>query len=99
MNLAMNSVCEGQEWYEPKVVSAKVAFLKRVHNEHGLEAVTIANPIYIIEVKRACPELEIHASVLGDIDCLQRAVMYSEVGADIITPMPTSTETWSFSGR
>ncbi len=86
VNLVMNSVCEGQEWYEPKVVSAKADFLKRMHEEHGLEGVTIANPIYIIEVKRCCPDLEIHASVLGDIDCIQRAVMYSEVGADVITP-------------
>ena len=86
VNLAMNSVCEGKEWYEPNVVSAKVEFLKRMHKKHGLEAVTIANPIYIIEVKRVCPDLEIHASVLGDIDCVQRAVMYSEVGADVITP-------------
>jgi collagenase-like PrtC family protease len=68
------------------VVSSKIDFLRRMHKEHGLEAVTIANPIYIIEVKRACPDLEIHASVLGDIDCMQRAIMYAEVGADVITP-------------
>jgi collagenase-like PrtC family protease len=63
-----------------------VDFIKRMHKDHGLDAITIANPIYIIEVRRECPELEIHASVLGDIDCIQRAEMYAELGVDIITP-------------
>lgn len=86
VNLVFNSVCEGRDWYEPHVIRSKVDFIKRMHKEYGLESVTIANPIYITETKRVCPELEIHASVLGDIDCLQRAIMYTEVGASVITP-------------
>jgi collagenase-like PrtC family protease len=57
-----------------------------MHEEHGLEAVTIANPIYIKEVRRLFPDIEICASVLGDIDCVQRAVIYNKLGANVITP-------------
>jgi collagenase-like PrtC family protease len=34
----------------------------------------------------SCPDIEICASVLGDIDCVQRAVIYRKAGADVITP-------------
>jgi collagenase-like PrtC family protease len=57
-----------------------------MHQKHGVEGLTIANPLYISEVKKNFPDLEISASVLDDIDCAHKAKMYSELGADIITP-------------
>jgi collagenase-like PrtC family protease len=57
-----------------------------VHEEHGVEAVTISNPLYISKVRRRFPDIEICASVLGNIDCVQRAVIYHKAGADVITP-------------
>jgi collagenase-like PrtC family protease len=86
VNLVFNTTCEGTEWYSPEVVSTKMEFLKRVHEDHGVEAVTIANPLFIREVRRWFPNLEICASVLGDIDCVQRAVIYANAGANVITP-------------
>ncbi|MFC1846437.1 U32 family peptidase [Chloroflexota bacterium] len=86
VNLLLNSTCEGSEWDSPKVVKSKMEYLKQVHKEHGVEAVTIANPLYIKEVRRRFPDIEICASVLGDIDCVQRAVIYRKAGADVITP-------------
>lgn len=86
VNLVLNPTCEGSNWYHPKVVSAKMEYLRLVHKEHGVEAVTMANPIYIQEVRRLLPDIEICASVLGDIDCIQRAVLYSRAGANVITP-------------
>ncbi len=85
VNLIMNPTCEGSEWYHPEVLKAKMEYLSLVHTEYGVEAVTIANPLYIKEVRRQFPNLEICASVLGDIDCVQRAVIYSKAGANVIT--------------
>jgi len=86
VNLVMNSTCEGTDWYSPKVSAKTFEYLGKVHKEHGVEAVTIANPLYIREARRVFPDIEICASVLGDIDCVQRAVAYTKLGANTITP-------------
>ncbi len=86
VNLIMNPTCEGSDWYRPDVVKAKMEYLRQMHEEHGVEAVTIANPIYIKEVRRQFPDMEICASVLCDIDSVQRAVIYNKLGANVITP-------------
>jgi collagenase-like PrtC family protease len=86
VNLLLNSVCEGSDWYSPSVLNATMAYLKKVHEDHGIAAVTIANPLYIREVRRRFPHIEITASVLGDIDCVQKAVIFKKAGADVITP-------------
>jgi collagenase-like PrtC family protease len=85
-NLVLNSTCEGSDWYSQKVVNSTMECLRRVHEEHGVEAVTMANPLYISKVRERFPDIEICASVLGNIDCVQRAVIYGKAGADIITP-------------
>jgi len=86
VNLLLNTTCEGSEWYSQKVVNSTMEYLRQLHKEHGVEAVTIANPLYISEVRGRFPDIEICASVLGNIDCVQRAVIYQEAGADTITP-------------
>jgi collagenase-like PrtC family protease len=86
VNLLMNSVCEGDDWYSAKVLNATMDYLKRVFEGHGVEAVTIANPMYIREVRRRFQQVEICASVLGDIDCIDKAVVYRKAGADSFTP-------------
>jgi collagenase-like PrtC family protease len=86
VNLLMNVTCEGSDWYSPEVVIPKMEYLRQVHKEHGVEAVTIANPIYIKEVRRRFPDIEICASVLSEIDCVQRAILIKEAGANVITP-------------
>jgi collagenase-like PrtC family protease len=85
VNLILNSTCEGTEWYAPKTIDEKLDYLVQMYQEHGLEAVTIASPIYIRSVRKKLPNIEICASVLGDIDCVQRAVIFAEAGADVIT--------------
>ncbi len=86
VNLLLNSICEGIDWYSSPVLNATMDYLKRVHEDHGVEAVTIANPLYVREVRRRFPDIEICASVLGDIDCVQKAVIFRKAGADAITP-------------
>lgn len=86
VNLVLNATCEGGEWYSSEVVNKKMEYLRLVHQEHGVEAVTSANPIYIKEIRRRFPDIDICASVLSDIDCVQRATIYAEYGANVITP-------------
>lgn len=86
VNLLLNSTCEGSDWYSAEVINTKMEYLRQVHEGHGVEAVTIANPLYIKEVRKRFPDIEICASVLSDIDCVQRAVIYANAGANTITP-------------
>jgi len=86
VNLLLNSICVGVDWYSSGALNSTMNYLKRAHEDHGVEAVTIANPLYIREVRRRFPDIEICASVLGDIDCVQKAVIFQKAGADAITP-------------
>jgi collagenase-like PrtC family protease len=85
-NLLLNSVCEGDDWYSPAVLGSTMEYVRRAHEELGVAAVTISNPLYIREVRRRFPKLEICASVLGEIDCVSKAVVFRRAGADVITP-------------
>jgi collagenase-like PrtC family protease len=85
-NLLMNSTCEGADWYSPSSWSAMMDFVQHMHLCHGLDAVTVANPLLAREFRRAFPKLGICASVLADIDCLERAILFVHAGADTITP-------------
>ncbi len=86
VNLILNATCEGTGWYARESIDRTMAYLQELHRDHGVEGVTIANPFYIQEVRRCLPDIEITASVLADIDCVQRAVLYKRAGADVITP-------------
>jgi collagenase-like PrtC family protease len=86
VNLTLNTVCQGAGWYSSDTVNSTVDFLRKMHREHGVEAVTVANPIYIREIKQRLPDLEVCASVLSDVDCVQRALIAKQAGADTITP-------------
>jgi len=86
VNLLLNSICEGSDWYSPGVLNSTMEYLRRAHEEHGVEAVTIANPLYVREVRRRFPQIEITVSVLGDVDCVQKAIVFRKAGADVITP-------------
>ncbi|NLD37302.1 MAG: hypothetical protein GX654_10580 [Desulfatiglans sp.] len=86
VNLLMNSVCEGADWYSSGMLNSTIAYLKRVFEVCHVEAITIANPMYIREIRRHFPEIEICASVLADIDCIDKAMIYKKAGADSFTP-------------
>jgi collagenase-like PrtC family protease len=86
VNLVINSVCEGGNWYSSKNSDRLLDYIKKLHEEHGLEAVTIANPVHIKMVRKSIPSIEICASVLSDIDSVQRAAIFRDAGADTITP-------------
>ncbi len=86
VNLLFNSTCEGADWYTPEVINSKMDFLKMMHEKHGVEVVTVANPIYVKEIRQRFADIEICSSVLADIDCVQKAVIHRKAGADVIIP-------------
>jgi collagenase-like PrtC family protease len=86
VNLLLNSICEGSDWYSSEVLKSTMDYLRRVHEDLGVEAITISNPLYIREVRKRFPDLEICASVLSDINCVEKAVIFRKAGADVITP-------------
>jgi collagenase-like PrtC family protease len=86
VNLVLNSVCEGSDWYSPKAIDRMMEYIEEVHERHGVEAITLANPIYIKEARKRFPDIEICASVLSEIDSVKKAVIFKEAGADTITP-------------
>lgn len=86
VNLILNSVCEGSDWYSQKNIDRVLAYIQEMHKTYGLEAITLANPIIIKEARKRFPDLEICASVLSDIDTVKKAIIFKEAGADTITP-------------
>lgn len=86
VDLAMNATCEGPGWYSDAHVGRVVDFVRRMHEDAGIEAVTIANPFYIEAVRTACPAIEISVSVLSAVDSFEKARAYADAGANTITP-------------
>jgi collagenase-like PrtC family protease len=86
VNLLFNATCHGEFGYDPEVMDFKMEFLRRMHQEHGVEAVTIADPLYIKEVRKRLPDIQICSSVLAEIDCVQKALVHRRAGADVIIP-------------
>ncbi len=86
VNLILNTTCEGEDWYTHKSISQLLDFIEQAHKKHGMEAVTIANPIIMQEVRNRFPDIEICASVLSGIDCLQKAMIFHASGASVFTP-------------
>lgn len=85
VDMTMNATCGGSDWYAPERMAATVGFVRRMHEEHGVEAVTLANPVYVQAVRRACPDIEISASVLAGIDCYGKALAFADAGATTVT--------------
>lgn len=86
VNLVLNSTCEGTGWYDLSTMKDMVKYVGYAHEELGVQAVTVANPIMIEQLHHFFPELEICASVLSGIDTVQRAKLFEEAGASTITP-------------
>lgn len=86
VNLVMNSVCEGIEWYETRTQKKTRHYLEWACGDLGVESVTVANPLYLKAIRRWLPDVELCASVLMDVDCVERAQIAADLGADVLTP-------------
>lgn len=85
VDITMNSTCDGGDWYAEETLNRQIGFIRDMHKQHGIEAVTLANPFLIEQARQTCPNLEISASVLADIDCFSRAEAFALAGATTMT--------------
>lgn len=86
VNLVMNSTCEGVEWYSDGYLGYVHDFVSYMVHDLGIEALTLANPIVMRQIHAWVPEVELCASVLGDVDCTERAKTFADAGATVVTP-------------
>jgi len=84
VSLALNFTCQGIEEYKPEFVSRIIKLINFFH-ENGLDSVIIANPLYIQKIKRELPSIKVIASAFSDIDCINRAIFFEKLGADVLT--------------
>jgi len=84
-SLTINFTCQGMEEYKPEFVSKVIKLIKFFHKEHELDAVILANPLYIQKIKKEVPTIKVIASAFSDIDCVNRAVFFEKLGADVLT--------------
>ena len=86
VNLVLNSVCEGIEWYTAENMNQLMGYLNHAHRNLGVEALTVANPIIIALVRDHFPDMEVSASVLSQVDCVHKAKSVLTAGAKVCTP-------------
>lgn len=86
VNLVVNSTCESAEWYSDGYISYLRDFMSYMVDDLGVESITLANPLIMAHVREWQPRVELCASVLGDIDCVERARVFRIAGADVATP-------------
>lgn len=85
-NLVMNTTCEGVEWYETRTQLRLRDYLEWAVYGLDVDSITVANPLYISLIRSWFPSLEICASVLSDVDCVERARIIASAGANVVTP-------------
>lgn len=86
VNLVMNSTCAGIEEYSDEYADYLEEYVEYMTKGLGIEAMTLANPYLMSIVHERAPEVEISASVLADIDCVERAQAFKRLGATVVTP-------------
>lgn len=86
VNLVMNSTCEGLTTYSDEYGEYLRNYVGYMIDDLGIEAFTVANPYVLAIVREAAPNAEISASVLADVDCVERAQAFKRLGATVVTP-------------
>ena len=86
VNLVMNSTCEGISEYSDQYAAYLRDYVNYMTQGLGIEAMTVANPYLMAIVHEQSPETEISASVLADVDCVERAQAFKRLGATVVTP-------------
>ncbi len=85
INMTMNSTCEGIDWYSPRRITKTIKIVKILNEKYDLDALIVANPLFIQKIKKEVPKIEIIASAFSDIDCIEKAMFFNKLGADTLT--------------
>ena len=56
----------------------------------GVDGVTVANPLILRMVRRFHPTLQVKVSAFAGVSTPQQAAQWSDLGADVLTPLPTA---------
>lgn len=83
-NYLLNTSCLGNIEYTKEGKKNIINFLDCLV-ECGIDRVTIAIPFLFEIVKKGCPNLKITVSVISDVDSVEKAKFYQDLGADRIT--------------
>ncbi len=86
VNLVMNSTCDGVEGYSDEYACYLRDYVEYMVEGLGVEAMTVANPYLMSIVREQAPDVELGASVLADVDCVERAQAFKRLGATVVTP-------------
>ncbi len=83
----MNATCMGNREHSEE---GRYEILQRCQwlAEAGAAGIVLANPLVLELVRRAFPELELHVSVLAEVDSPNAARYYEDAGADVIHLAP-----------
>ncbi len=68
--MTMNATCGGSSWYDREHVERLATFVRRMNEDHGVEAVTLANPFHIERIRAACPNIERDPGTTPKLDLL-----------------------------
>lgn len=82
-NYLLNSSCMGNIEFNRKGHEEILKFVEKLINL-GADTITIFNPFLIELVKTQFPDLEIEASTILNIDSVQEALFYEQLGVDRI---------------
>lgn len=82
--LLLNPTCEGKETCTKEQIAKVIAYIKELKSK-GLKSVIVTNPIYIPEIKKNVPELEIQSSINCYTKTVEEALFLKDLGVDIIT--------------
>ncbi len=58
--------------------------------EAGVDGVTVANPLLLRMVRRFHPDLQVKVSAFAGVSTPQQAAQWADLGADVLTPLPTA---------
>ncbi len=78
---------EGQRWLAYKIGQWQ---------DWGLKSVTVSNPYVVHMIKERAPELRVHVSMVANIDTLNKARWWEQLGADVLNIHPNANRDFAF---
>jgi collagenase-like PrtC family protease len=82
-NLLINPTCEGNLIGNQCHMNMVVEYVEKLYKK-GLKSVTLVNPMYIKIIKQKIPKLKIQCSVNCNIDNIEKAKFYDDLGVSVI---------------
>jgi len=82
--LLFNATCEGRHGFRKSVFNNVAAYIQELKDQ-GLDAVVLANPVYMSALKKKMPDLIIESSVNCYVRSVEHAMHLRDMGVDVVT--------------